>query len=156
MLPYYQTVVLSRLTVLAGKWKRAQEILHHLLQSGKTGETFSKIPDIHLSKYFNDAAPADVSNNAGLQWGMNSSSSFASSFQFSADAFDYRGGMGNNNFTMAAQKSNMTVLRDVLNKCSEISGIEKTQILVISDLLGEISDPSRPSPYKSLDEAGRL
>lgn len=156
MLPYYQTVVLNDLILLAGKWKRAQEILQDLLQSGKTGETLSKIPEIHLSKYFSDVASTDVSNNAVLQWGMNSSISFASSFQFSSNAFDYRGGMGNSNFTMPAQKSDMTVLRDVLNKCSEISGIEKTQILVISDILGEISDPSRSSPYKNLDEAGRM
>jgi hypothetical protein len=151
----YQRVGLTILTLLAGKWKRAQEILEHLLQSGKTGETFSKIPEIHLSKYFSDGALTDKSSN-GLQWGMNSTSSFSSSFQFSSNTFDYSAGMGNSNFTMVEQKSEMTVLRDVLTKCSEISGIEKSQILVIYDLFGEISDPSRSSTYKTLDDAGRM
>ncbi|KAJ4797154.1 transducin family protein / WD-40 repeat family protein [Rhynchospora pubera] len=139
----------------AGKWKLVQEILQHLLQSGKTGESISKIPEIHLSKYFSDVSPTDVPNS-GLQWGMNSSNNFASSFQFSSNAFDYVGGMGNSNFTMTVQKPDIAVLADALNKFSEISGIEKIQILAISDLLGEISDPSRSSPYKSLDEPGRM
>nr|CAB3473281.1 unnamed protein product [Digitaria exilis] len=60
-----------------------------------------------------------------------------------------------NTTTSVSQKSEIVELLDKNFSIYGITGTERTQILAISDLVVEITDPSRSSPYKSLDEAGR-
>ena len=54
-----------------------------------------------------------------------------------------------------SKKSEIVELLDKNYSSYGISDTERTEILAISDLMLEITDQSRSSPYKSLDEAGR-
>ncbi|XP_072962625.1 uncharacterized protein [Typha angustifolia] len=143
----------------SGNWKRAQIVLQHLAESIRTSETSTTnmectgfgesghiIPEIHLSDYFMDTTSTNFSYK-GLQWGENSTTR-VSDFHFHANVLH----------DVASQKSEVTGFAHTLNKCLDVAAItdiERMQILVIVDLLVEISDLSRASAYKTLDEPGR-
>ncbi|XP_073006882.1 uncharacterized protein [Typha latifolia] len=143
----------------SGNWKRAQIVLQHLAESIRTSETSTTnmectglgesghiIPEIHLSDYFMDTTSTNFSYK-GLQWGENTTTR-VSDFHFHANVLH----------DVASQKSEVTGFAHTLNKCLDVAAItdiERMQILVIVDLLVEISDLSRASAYKTLDEPGR-
>ncbi|KAJ3671205.1 hypothetical protein LUZ60_008631 [Juncus effusus] len=145
---YHPTALLQYL--YSGKWKLVQAILQHLIQSIKTGGPSKEIPEMQLSDYFTENAPTKSSNiNTGLQWGMNSQ------FSSNSNTFDFMGGINGNNSNSTTSQSDITELKNTLDKYPNISELEKKQIIAIADVLSEISDPSRSSPYKTLDESGR-
>ncbi|KAL6608107.1 hypothetical protein ACP70R_041170 [Stipagrostis hirtigluma subsp. patula] len=130
----------------SGEWKRANAALEQLVRLMKANETSEvtpecsscskschSIPELPLSEYFTDTTSNDISNK-GFLWGENKSG---------------------NTTTSASQKLDIAQLLDKIFSIGAISDTERTQMLVISDLMGVITDQSRSSPYKSLDEAGR-
>ncbi|XP_062213038.1 uncharacterized protein LOC133913785 [Phragmites australis] len=151
----------------SGEWKRANAALQHLVQSMKASETSKvmpecssyrkschSIPELPLSKYFAATTSNDISNK-GFLWGEDRSNT---TFNLLAppNSFLYMdGNLGINTTSSASKQSEITELLDKNFNMYAISDTERTQILAISDLMGEITDQSRSSPYKSLDEAGR-
>lgn len=148
-----------------GEWKRADGVLQHLVQSMKTnitlgtmlncslcGKPSQNIPDIPLTQYFTDTPSSDISSK-GLLWGDNTSAFnlLSPSNSFSYTASD----LGINTTTRASQKSEINQLLDKNFGMLAMSDSEIMQILALSDLLAEITDQNRASPYKNLDEAGR-
>uniref|UniRef100_A0ACD5VM29 Uncharacterized protein n=1 Tax=Avena sativa TaxID=4498 RepID=A0ACD5VM29_AVESA len=150
----------------SGEWKRADGVLQHLVQSMKTSKTLDtmlnsscskpchNISDIPLPQYFTDTPSSDISSK-GLLWGDNRSST-TFNLQSPSNSFSYtESDLGVNTATSASQKSEINQLLDKSFGMLVISNSEKIQILTVSDLLAEITDQNRASPYKSLDEAGR-
>ncbi|CAM0881371.1 unnamed protein product [Alopecurus aequalis] len=147
----------------SGEWKRADGVLQHLVQSVKTGTMLNcsscgkpshNIPDIPLTRYFKDTPSSDISSK-GLLWGDNTSST-AFNMLSPSNSFSYMASdLGINTTTSASQNSEINHLLDKNFGMLAISDSEKIQILTVSDLLAEITDQNRASPYKSLDEAGR-
>jgi hypothetical protein len=150
-----------------GEWKRADGVLQHLVQSMKTSKNLDtmfncsscskpchNIPDIPLPQYFTDTPSSDISSK-GLLWGDNRSST-AFNLLSPPNSFSYMASdLGINTTTSVSQKSEINQLLDKSFGMLAISDSERIQILTVSDLLAEITDQNRASPYKSLDEAGR-
>nr|CAD1824307.1 unnamed protein product [Ananas comosus var. bracteatus] len=168
-LPVYHPKALFQY-LYSGNWKRAQVVLKHLVDSLKTHETSNKnlacsrggkschdVPEIDLSEYFMDTASTNFSNE-GLQWGQNISTGI-SGLKFHSDVFhNIESSSGMNVSTTYSEKSEIVSFIDTLQNCcaiAAITDIERTQILAIIELLGEIGDSAHASVYKSLDEAGR-
>ncbi|TVU34091.1 hypothetical protein EJB05_15917, partial [Eragrostis curvula] len=151
----------------SGEWKRANAALQHLVQSMKASETSKVmvecrschkschyIPGLPLSKFFADTISSDISSK-GLLWGEDRSNN-AFNMLSPAHSFTYMdGNLSMNPATSASQKSEIDQLLDNNFSIYAISDTERTQILTVSDLMGDITDLSHSSPYKSLDEAGR-
>ncbi|XP_047057254.1 uncharacterized protein LOC124663619 [Lolium rigidum] len=151
----------------SGEWKRADGVLQHLVQSMKTSKNLDtmfncsscskschNIPDIPLPQYFTDTPSSDISSK-GLLWGDNRSST-AFNLLSPSNSFSYMASdLGINTITSVSQKSEINQLLDKSFGMLAISDSERIQILTVSDLLAEITDQNRASPYKSLDEAGR-
>ncbi|CAL4963239.1 unnamed protein product [Urochloa decumbens] len=144
----------------SGEWKRANAALQHLIQSMKAIEASKvvskcsscrkschSIPELPLSEYF-VATTSNNTPNKGFLWGEDRSNT-TNSFLYGD------GNFGINTTTGAYKKSEIAELLDKNFTIYGISDTERTQILAISDLMVEITDQSRSSPYKSLDEAGR-
>ncbi|KAL6884562.1 hypothetical protein ACP4OV_010498 [Aristida adscensionis] len=151
----------------SGEWKRANAALEHLVKLMKANETSKvmsecssgskscrSILELPLSEYFTDTMSKNISNK-GLLWGENRSNmafnllSPSNSFSYSGDNF------GINATAIGSQKPEIDQLLDMNFGICAISDIQRTQILAIRDLMSVITDQSRSSPYKSLDEAGR-
>ncbi|CAL4956245.1 unnamed protein product [Urochloa decumbens] len=144
----------------SGEWKRANAALQHLIKSMKASEASKvvskcsscrkschSIPELPLSEYF-VATTSNNTSNKGFLWGEDRSNT-TNSFLYGD------GNFGINTTTGAYKKSEIAELLDKNFTIYGISDTERTQILAISDLMVEITDQSRSSPYKSLDEAGR-
>lgn len=141
--------------------------LQHLIQSMKASEASKvmqkcsscrkpchSIPELPLSEYFVATTSNNISNKDFLWGGDRSNTTF--NFLSPSNSFLYvDGNLGMNTTTSVSQKSEIVELLDKNFSIYGISDTEKTQILAISDLMVEITDQSRSSPYKSLDEAGR-
>lgn len=149
-------------------------ILGHLVESIKSNEDSAgpleidkskypshKILEIQLLAYFPETVLTSLSDKK-LQWGQDISSSMLSFepqrnlLQFGE--FDSLTNAPNSILTPISEKSEITGLIDTLEKTCYIPGIidiEKTQILSIVDLVGEVSGASGGSVYQSLDEPGR-
>ncbi|WOK91366.1 hypothetical protein Cni_G00057 [Canna indica] len=155
--------------ICSGNWKRAQASLKHFvecisnnetstanLESNKCGKFLYNVPEIHLSLYFEDNNSVNSSSER-LVWGQSTISEGptfhqGNSFQL-LDSNLEPNTFGR--FSSNSNKSGIMNLIDTLEKSHGISSItelEKTQMLVILDLLNDISVTSA---YKSLDEAGR-
>ncbi|EMS54875.1 DmX-like protein 1 [Triticum urartu] len=151
----------------AGEWKRADGILQHLVESMKASTTLNtlldcsscskschNIPELPLSRYFTHTPSSDISSK-GLLWGENGSST-AFNLLSPSNSFSYMtSNLGINTTTSASERSEISQLLDKNFGMFAISDTEKIQIHTVSDLLGEITDQNRASPYKTLDEAGR-
>lgn len=121
------------------------------------GKSCHDVPEIDLSEYFMDTASTNFSNE-GLQWGQNISTGI-SGLKFHSDVFhNIESSSGMNVSTTYSEKSEIISFIDTLQNCCAIAAItdtERTQILAIIELLGEIDDSAHASVYRSLDEAGR-
>ena len=96
----------------------------------------------------------NISNKCFL-WGEDRSNTTFNLLS-SSNSFLYGdGNLGISTTTSASKKSEIVELLDKNFSLYGISDTERTQILAISDLMSEITDQSRSSPYKGLDEAGR-
>lgn len=151
----------------SGNWKRAFVVLKHLvryiksneastiLESTKSRKSSHSIPQINLFRYFEGTVSTNLGNN-GLQWGQNIASG-ASSLQSQSNMFQSMEGNAHNISTVTSRKSEIMGFIDTLEEShiTAITDIERTEILAIVDLLGEISDSSYASAYESLDEPGR-
>jgi hypothetical protein len=140
--------------------------LQHLIQSMKASgskvmvecnschKACLSVPGLPLSKSFADTASSDIPNK-GFLWGEDRSNtafhtlSPAHSFLYVDDNLSI------NTTTNASQKSEIDQILDKNFNIYAISDTERVQILAVFDLMGDITDQSRSSPYKSLDEAGR-
>ncbi|KAH7678962.1 RAVE complex protein Rav1 C-terminal protein [Dioscorea alata] len=154
----------------SGNWRHVLAILGHLVESIKSNEDSAdtleigkskypshKILEIQLLAYFPETILTSLSDKM-LQWGQDISSSMLSFepqrnlLQFGE--FDSLTNAPNS----ISEKSEITGLIDILEKTRYIPGIidiEKTQILSIVDLVGEVSGANGGSVYQSLDEPGR-
>lgn len=164
LLSYHPRALIQSL--YSGEWKRAYDILQHLVQSMKASKMLNTmvectscskschdIPEFPLSQYFTDTPSSDISNK-GLPWGDNKISTTFNLMSPSI-SFSY---MESDLGVTTSSASHMPEINQLLDKdfgIFAISDSEKIQILAVSDLLGEITDQKRASPYKSLDEAGR-
>lgn len=158
----------------SGNWRHVLAILGHLVESIKSNEdpagtleiSKSKYPshkilEIQFLAYFPETVLTSLSDKK-LQWGQDISSSVLS-FEPQRDLlqfgeFDSLTNAPNSILTPISEKSEITGLIDTLGKTCYIPGIidnEKTQILAIVDLLGEVSGAGGGSVYQSLDEPGR-
>lgn len=112
------------------------------------------ISELPLSEYFIDTTSNNISNK-GFLWGEDKNNTTFNLLSPSNSFLYVDGNLGMNTTTGASKKSEIVELLDKNFSIYGITGTERTQILAISDLMVEITDPSRSSPYKSLDEAGR-
>ncbi|XP_048563439.1 uncharacterized protein LOC125543966 isoform X2 [Triticum urartu] len=163
--PYHPRALIHHL--YSGEWKRADGILQHLVESMKASTTLNtlldcsscskschNIPELPLSRYFTHTPSSDISSK-GLLWGENGSST-AFNLLSPSNSFSYMtSNLGINTTTSASERSEISQLLDKNFGMFAISDTEKIQIHTVSDLLGEITDQNRASPYKTLDEAGR-
>uniref|UniRef100_A0A0D9V1Y4 RAVE complex protein Rav1 C-terminal domain-containing protein n=1 Tax=Leersia perrieri TaxID=77586 RepID=A0A0D9V1Y4_9ORYZ len=154
-------------SLYSGRWKQANTVLQHLVQSMKAnelsnsmwecslcGKSCDNIPECPLSENFTDMLSNDTSAR-GLHWG-GSQGSTAFSLLSSPNSYpQMENDLGINTTTSTSQSSDINKLLSKNVSIPAISDMERIQILAISDLLGKITDQSNASPYKSLDEAGR-
>ncbi|KAK8452923.1 hypothetical protein SEVIR_5G198200v4 [Setaria viridis] len=151
----------------SGEWKRVNAALQHLIQSMKASEASKvvpkcsscrkschSIPELPLSEYFVATTSNNISNKDFL-WGDDRSNTTFNLLSPSNSFLYVDGNLGTNTTTSVSQNSEIVELLDKNFSIYGISDTERTQILAISDLMVEITDQSRSSPYKSLDEAGR-
>ncbi|XP_043715744.1 uncharacterized protein LOC122664110 [Telopea speciosissima] len=165
-LPIYNPEALL-FNMYAGKWKRAYIAIQHLvkyLKSDNASVTCQNgsliIPQIHLSKYFEELFSTSLGDK-GLQWGGDASM-FSSSAQFETSSTQFGGYNStvngtNNMFTFSSAKSEVNSFIETLEKTNDfvaMSNSERMQMLALIDLLGEVSG-SCSSAYDSLDEPGR-
>lgn len=150
----------------SGNWKRAYMAVRHLVEcltsnyatemKNISTKTTCIIPEILLSDYFEGSLFRN-STIKGFQWGgdlTTTSSQFQSSmFQFASDNESFA-----SNIMFPSSKtselSGFVEPLENLHRLAAISDTEKTQIVAIIDLLGELSTP-QTSAYESLDEPGR-
>ncbi|RZC84702.1 hypothetical protein C5167_047491 [Papaver somniferum] len=163
-LPIYHPEALL-LNLYTGNLKRAFVAVSHLVgylsavtnESGYNSSRLSHVvPQIPLSEYFEDSVSTSNASDKGLQWGMNTS--FQSSSTQSIGGYSLDSNASSNLLGGTSRKSEITGFIESLEKIPEIAAIinmEKSEILAIIDLLGEVSDPSRSSAYASLDEPAR-
>ncbi|KAJ4957335.1 hypothetical protein NE237_014118 [Protea cynaroides] len=171
-LPIYNPEALL-LNIYSGKWKHAYIAIRHLvgyLKSDNASVTCQNgnchtrpshiIPQIHLSKYFEELFSTSLGDK-GFQWGGDASV-VSSSVQFEKSPTQFGGyystvNSTNDMFTYPSAKSEINSFIETLEKCNDSVGmndIEKIQMLALIDLLGEISG-SCSSAYDSLDEPGQ-
>lgn len=145
-----------------GNWKRAYAAVRHLVEC-LTSSAASKmenisaksshiIPQILLSNYF-DGILLKNSTVKGFQWSgdlTGTSSQFQSSMNYEPIA-------SNIMFPSSSTTSELNGFGEPLENLYQLAALtntQKTQILAIIDLLGEVSIP-HISIYESLDEPGR-
>jgi len=151
----------------SGEWKRVNAALQHLIQSMKASEASKitskcsscrkschSIRELPLSEYFVATMSNNISNK-GFLWGEDRSNTTFNLLSPSNSFLYGDGNLGISTTTSASKKSEIVELLDKNFSLYGISDTERTQILAISDLMSEITDQSRSSPYKGLDEAGR-
>ncbi|OEL19860.1 DmX-like protein 1 [Dichanthelium oligosanthes] len=151
----------------SGEWKRANAALQHLVQSMKASEASKvvskcsschkschSIPELPLSEYFVATMSNNISNK-GFLWDEDRSNTTFNLLSPSNSFLYVDGNLGINTTTSASKNSEIVELLDKNFSIYGISDTERTQILAIYDLIGEITNQSRSSPYKSLDQAGR-
>ncbi|KAJ0986141.1 hypothetical protein J5N97_004497 [Dioscorea zingiberensis] len=157
----------------SGNWKHALAILRHLVESIKSDDAFAsilensksehpsrKILDIQFLAYFQETVSSSLSNKK-LQWGQDICPTMLS-FESPRNLLQFGGidlltNAPKSISTPIPEKSEITWLINTLEKTHTIPGItdnEKTQILSIVDILGEVSGTSGGSVYQSLDEPG--
>ncbi|XP_062091370.1 uncharacterized protein LOC133797478 [Humulus lupulus] len=149
-----------------GNWKRAFSAVRHLgeclgcaSEKRCSAEDSSNIvPLIPLSNYF-EGLLQKISSDKGFNWGGNTSLT-TSSYQFligsSEFAYNLESDSSNKLFMSSSTKSELNAFIEPLENFYKLASItieEKTQILAIIDLLGEMTKPN--SAYESLDEPGQ-
>ncbi|XP_009410819.2 uncharacterized protein LOC103992724 isoform X1 [Musa acuminata AAA Group] len=159
--------------IYSGNWKRAKVIVKHfvkcvscsktsssIMKGNQCGKSSYNVPEVHLSTYFEDNNSVNSSSER-LFWGQGTTSE-EPTLHFQGNSLQLLDSkLEANTFgriSTADEKSEIMDLIETLEKSDGIAGmtdLEKTQILVILDLLNEISDARATSAYKSLDEAGR-
>lgn len=149
-----------------GNWKRAYSALRHLIEclthasEKKRGTVnFSYIvPQIPLSNYFEGLLQKSLPDK-GFHWGGKAAlNTSTSQFQMGISQFAYNfdSNSSNNLFTSSSTRSELIAFIEPLENFYElasITNVEKTQILAVIDLLGEMTNPN--SAYGSLDEPGQ-
>ncbi|XP_077251332.1 transducin family protein / WD-40 repeat family protein [Tasmannia lanceolata] len=166
-LPIYHPEALF-ISLHSGNRKHTHVAMRHLvecLNSNQTSRTCRKgynfgkachiILQIQLSKYFEDFLSSNVRDNR-LQWGRDASSE-TSGTQFQRSLFQHVE-TPEDIFTSTSGTSEIAGFIRTLEKSHEIPAItnlERTQLLAILDLLGEVSDSHHASTYESFDEPGR-
>lgn len=159
--------------LFAGNWKRAYVAINHLVEclgsaetSDKCGEanSFRKpcgtIPQIQLSQYFGGLSSSY--HDKGLQWGGGVSSEISGS-QFERSLFQLEevksaAFFPDNMLSATSGKSEITRFIEALEKSHDLTPIinmDKTQLLAMVDLLGEVRNSCHSSAYESFDEPGR-
>ena len=141
--------------------------LQHLIQSMKASEASKitskcsscrkschSIRELPLSEYFVATMSNNISNK-GFLWGEDRSNTTFNLLSPSNSFLYGDGNLGISTATSVSKKSEIVELLDKNYSSYGISDTERTEILAISDLMSEITDQSRSSPYKGLDEAGR-
>ncbi|XP_024024158.1 uncharacterized protein LOC21406247 isoform X2 [Morus notabilis] len=154
------------MNIFTGNWKRAYSALRHLIEcltrasEEKRGTiNFSYIvPQIPLSNYFEGLLQKSLPDK-GFHWGGKAAlTTSTSQFQMGISQFAYNfdSNSSNNLFTSSSTRSELIAFIEPLENFYElasITNVEKTQILAVIDLLGEITNPN--SAYGSLDEPGQ-
>ncbi|KAJ0961111.1 hypothetical protein J5N97_000926 [Dioscorea zingiberensis] len=138
----------------SGNWKHALAILRNLVESIKSDDAFASI-------LRTETVSSSLSNKK-LQWGQDICPTMLS-FESPRNLLQFGGidlltNAPKSISTPIPEKSEITWLINTLEKTHTIPGItdnEKTQILSIVDILGEVSGTSGGSVYQSLDEPGR-
>ncbi|KAI3933665.1 hypothetical protein MKW92_047589, partial [Papaver armeniacum] len=160
------------LNLYTGDMRRAFVAVRHLVgyltavtnESGYNSSRLSHVvPQIPLSEYFEDSVSTSNTSDKGLQWGMNAAQvSAGASFQRSSTqnigGYSFDSNASSNLLGATSRKSEISGFIERLEKIPELAAIinmEKSEMLAIIDLLGEVSDASRSSAYASLDEPAR-
>ncbi|KAF5197700.1 Dmx-like protein [Thalictrum thalictroides] len=170
-LPIYHPEALLQ-NLYSGHWRRACVSVRHLVEyltSDSTSVACDKaydsikhtniIPQILLSKYFEEPFSTGLSNK-GLVWGGDATV-VSSDTKFQINSFDVigHGADGSSNaFNSGSMKSEISWYIETIQKFNDIATItsmERVQMLAVIDLLDEICDSSCASAYESLDEPGR-
>lgn len=130
------------------------------MKGNQCGKSSYNVPEVHLSTYFEDNSSVNSSSER-LFWGQSTTTE-EPTLHFQGNSLQLLDSkLEANTFgriSTADEKSEIMDLIETLEKSDGIAGmtdLEKTQILVILDLLNEISNARATSAYKSLDEAGR-
>uniref|UniRef100_A0A1D1XGP0 DmX-like protein 1 n=1 Tax=Anthurium amnicola TaxID=1678845 RepID=A0A1D1XGP0_9ARAE len=165
LLPAYHPQALL-LHLFSGNWKRAYSIVRHLvrcLNSNDFGGQNSclPVPEISFSDYFGEIHTR-ASQNKGLQWGHDIGKG-ASTVQFQQNLFQLAEGHSLVNVSESwsnstSQESETMGFINTLKKSDNvraIADIDRTELLAIVDVLGEISDPKNGFAYESFDQPGR-
>ncbi|PON42363.1 WD repeat containing protein [Parasponia andersonii] len=153
------------MNIFAGNWKRAYSAVRHLVEcldraSEKrcgTENSSHIVPQIPLSNYFEGLLPKSLPDKE-FNWGGNAALNTFSQFQKGSSQFVYNleSDSSNKNFMPSSTKSELNTFIEPLEGYYELAAIttvEKTQILAVIDLLGEMTNPN--SAYGSLDEPGQ-
>ncbi|MED6168939.1 hypothetical protein PIB30_016422 [Stylosanthes scabra] len=145
---YHPDILLTNIS--SGNWKRAYVAVKHLvgyLNSNKDSEIrFSKntdLPDISLS-YYLEGSLSEGSQDKSFQWSGDFASISSTSHMESSISSSTKSEL--NGFVESIDNS---------PKLLHLTNVEKSEILAIIDLLGEVSSPHSSSAYQSLDEPGR-
>ncbi|PIA28838.1 hypothetical protein AQUCO_06600041v1 [Aquilegia coerulea] len=172
-LPIYHPEALLQ-NLYSGHWRRAFVAVRHLVEyltSDSTSVACEKaydsikpkniIPQILLSKYFEEPFSTGLSNK-GFVWGGDAAVvSSDAKFQINSIEFFEHGADGNgfsNALNSGSVKSEISRFIETIQKFNDIAAItsmERMQILAVIELLDEICDSSCASAYESLDEPGR-
>lgn len=155
---------------MLGNWKRAQVALQCLVdyvpsenvnaQKCNHSKSAHIIPVVDLSKYI-EGCFSSSSTNKTFQWGGNAALITSSSKgQQGRTHFSTSWGFdgSSSSFTSPSTSSEIRGSGEPLEKLYDlgvISNSEKLQLLAITDLLNEVSNPNAASAYESLDEPGR-
>ncbi|XP_042377288.1 uncharacterized protein LOC121970563 isoform X1 [Zingiber officinale] len=159
--------------IYSGNWKYALVILKNFVEcicSYKTSTTIPesnkqsllscKMLEVHLARYIEDNNSKNSSSEK-LFWGQNITTS-GPNFHLGGNELQFPNThLETNTFERIpdnSNKSEITELIDTLEKSNQVSSLTdlmKTQILVILELLNEISNTKATAAYGSLDDAGR-
>lgn len=149
-----------------GNWKRAYLAVRHLVEViGRASQNRCStvnsshiVPQIPLSNYFEGLLTKSLPDK-GFNWGGNGALTTSSSqFQIGSSqlAYNLTSDSFGKTFVSSSAKSELNAFIEPLEKFYDLAAIttgEKTQILAVIDLLGEITNPH--SAYGSLDEPGQ-
>lgn len=129
-------------------------------ESDKQSLLSCKMLEVHLARYIEDNN-SENSSSEKLFWGQNITTS-APNFHLGGNELQFLNThLETNPFERNPDNSNKSEIMELIdtfeksNQVSSLTDLMKTQILVILQLLNEISNTKATAAYGSLDEAGR-
>ncbi|KAF9594784.1 hypothetical protein IFM89_034767 [Coptis chinensis] len=173
-LPTYHPDTLL-LNLYSGNWRRACVAVQHLvgyLTNDNTSveveraydsvKPYHIIPQIPLSKYFEEQSSTGVEDKGLLVWGRDTALvSSDSQYQINSIHFNGHHADANGSSNKLNSGSGRSEIRGFIetiekfNNITALTSMERLQMLAVIDLLDEISDLRHASVYGSLDEPGR-
>lgn len=154
--------------MFSGNWRRAYVSLRHLVDHLTSRDASKKrdfvakssnvFPQIILSNYL-EGHLSNKSNVKGFHW--SGATDLKTSLQFQGGFVQVNNNVESHASSMlistltTSELSGFVEPLEELYELAGLTGIQKTQILAIIDLLNEVSNSQSASAYANLDEPGR-